>query len=116
MTVHLIFAIVFFMLILMFKFINSKSIINNLLDLAGYTYGPLLGLFAFGVFTKRKLPETWIITAISLVAPVICYVLSKNAASWFNGYQIGIELLVINGALTFLGLWLISKKFIVHSS
>ncbi len=115
MTVHLTFAVIFFLLILMFKFINGKSIINNILDLAGYTYGPLLGLFAFGVFTKRKLPETWIITAISLIAPVLCYVLSKNSASWFGGYQIGIELLLVNGALTFLGLWMISKKeLIVH--
>jgi Na+/proline symporter len=117
MTVHLTFALIFFIFIMMFKFINSKSIINNILDLAGYTYGPLLGLFAFGVFTKRKLPDTWMITMISLIAPVICYILSKNSAAWFGGYQIGIELLLINGALTFLGLWAISKKeLIVHSS
>ncbi|HXB45707.1 MAG TPA: sodium:solute symporter [Puia sp.] len=110
MIVHLIFAIVFFGFIVLFKAINSKSIINNILDLAGYTYGPLLGLFAFGVFTKRTLPETWMITGISLIAPVICYVLSKYSTFWFGGYQIGIELLLINGVLTFLGLLLISKK------
>ena len=110
MIVHFSFAIIFFLFILMFKKINSKSIINNILDLAGYTYGPLLGLFAFGIFSKRKLPETWMITAICLIAPVICYVLSKNSASWFGGYQIGIELLLINGAFTFFGLRMISKK------
>lgn len=110
MIVHLSFAVVFFVFIILFKAINSKSIINNILDLAGYTYGPLLGLFAFGVFCKRRLPETWMITAISLAAPVICYVVSKNSASWFGGYQIGIELLLINGGLTFLGLLMISKK------
>jgi Na+/proline symporter len=110
MTVHLSFAVVFFLFIIIFKTINSKSIINNILDLAGYTYGPLLGLFAFGVFSKRRLPETWLITMISLIAPAICYVLSKNSASWFDGYQIGIELLLVNGALTYFGLWMISKK------
>ncbi|HLK30552.1 MAG TPA: sodium:solute symporter [Puia sp.] len=114
MTVHLAFAFIFFLLILMFKIINSKSIINNILDLAGYTYGPLLGLFAFGVFSKRKLPETWMITAISLIAPVICYILSKYSASWFGGYQIGIELLLINGTLTYLGLWIISKRELMN--
>ena len=97
-------------MIMMFKLINSKSIINNILDLAGYTYGPLLGLFSFGVFTKRKLPETWMITGISILSPVLCYIISKNAATWLGGYQIGIELLLVNGAITFWGLWMISKK------
>ena len=110
MTVHLSFALIFFLFIIIFKTINSKSIINNILDLAGYTYGPLLGLFAFGVFSKRRLPETWLITLISVVAPAICFVLTKNSASWFSGYQIGIELLLINGILTYLGLWMISEK------
>ncbi|MBS1974262.1 MAG: sodium:solute symporter, partial [Bacteroidetes bacterium] len=96
-TAHFAFTVLFFLLILMFKIINSKSIINYILELAGYTYGPLLGLFAFGIFTKRKLPETWAITAICLVAPVACYLLSKYSATWFGGYQIGIELLLING-------------------
>jgi hypothetical protein len=110
MTVHLSFAAAFLICILIFKWIDNKSIINIILDLAGYTYGPLLGLFAFGIFSKRVLPESWLITAVCLIAPAICYILSKNAAHWFNGYQIGIELLLIDGALTFLGLFLISKK------
>jgi Na+/proline symporter len=110
MTVHLSFAITFLICILIFKWINNKSIINIILDLAGYTYGPLLGLFAFGIFSKRTLPETWLITAVCLIAPAICYVLSTNSAKWFSGYQIGIELLLIDGTLTFLGLFIISKK------
>jgi Na+/proline symporter len=110
MRVHLAFAMLFFLFILMFKTINNKSIINIILELAGYTYGPLLGLFAFGVFTRRRLPQTWRITAVSILAPLFCYLLSKNAADWFDGYQIGIELLGINGALTFAGLWAISRK------
>jgi urea transporter len=80
------------------------------LDLAGYTYGPLLGLFFFGILTKRKLNTGYGVTLVCLLAPSICYILGKNAASWFNGYQIGFEMLLINGLLTFLGLYLISKR------
>ncbi len=110
MTVHIVFAVVFLIWILIFKWINNKSIINIILDFAGYTYGPLLGLFAFGIFTRRSLPQTWIIRAICLIAPVLCYIISKNSAQWFNGFQIGIELLLINGILTFIGLLMVSKK------
>jgi len=110
MTVHVIFSIIFLAWILIFKWINNKSIINIILDFAGYTYGPLLGLFAFGIFTKRLLPETWLITAICLAAPLLCYIVSKNAPLWFGGFQIGIELLLLNGMLTFLGLLIVSKK------
>jgi len=110
MTVHIFFSIIFLAWIMIFKWINNKSIINIILDFAGYTYGPLLGLFAFGIFTRRRLPETWVITAICLAAPILCYIISKNAAQWFGGFQIGIELLLLNGILTFLGLLIVSKK------
>jgi Na+/proline symporter len=110
MTVHIVFTLLFLICILIFKWINSKSIINNILDLAGYTYGPLLGLFAFGIFSRRKLPETWLITGICLLAPLICYFLSKYSSQWLNGFQIGIELLLINGIITFTGLLIVSKK------
>jgi Na+/proline symporter len=110
MTVHVCFALVFLLCILTFKWIDNKSIINVILDLAGYTYGPLLGLFAFGIFTRRRLPDSWLVTAICLLMPMACYFLSKNAAGWFSGFQIGIELLLINGILTFFGLFIISEK------
>lgn len=109
-AVHISFAVVFMLCILIFKWIDNKSIINIILDLAGYTYGPLLGLFSFGILTKRVLGKGYIVTVICLLAPAICYVISKNASSWLNGYQIGFELLLINGLLTFIGLWMISKK------
>ncbi|HXB94048.1 MAG TPA: sodium:solute symporter [Puia sp.] len=109
MTVHVSFAILFLACILVFKWVNNKSIINIILELAGYTYGPLLGLFAFGIFTKRVLPDTWRITGLCLLAPLACYFLSLYSALWFEGFQIGIELLVINGVLTFLGLWGLSR-------
>ncbi len=109
-AVHLSFAVIFLFCIMLFKWIDNKSIIGIILDLAGYTYGPLLGLFAFGILTKRKLGAGYGVTAVCLIAPAICYALGKNAATWFNGYQIGFEMLLINGMLTFLGLFLISKK------
>ena len=110
LTVHLSFTLIFLLCILMFKEIGSRSIIDKILDFAGYTYGPLLGLFAFGIFTKRRLPETLAVTFICLLSPLLCYILSINAAKWFGGFQIGIELLLINGIITFLGLLMISKK------
>ncbi|MBS1934817.1 MAG: sodium:solute symporter [Bacteroidetes bacterium] len=110
MTVHICLAFIFFLCVIVFKWINNKSIIDIILKVAGYTYGPLLGLFAFGILTKRKIGEGYAVLLISLVAPVICYILSENSAKWFGGYQIGLELLLINGLLTFLGLLIISKK------
>ncbi len=112
-TVHLVFAAVFLACILIFKQIDNKSIINIILDLAGYTYGPLLGLFSFGILTSRSLRDGPMVTVICLAAPVVCWFLSRHAASWFGGYQIGIELLLVNGLLTFFGLLAISRKPVV---
>ncbi len=108
--VHLSFALVFLLCIMVFKWIDNKSIIGIILELAGYTYGPLLGLFFFGILTNRKIGKGYAVTFVCLLAPAICYVLSKNASSWFNGYHIGVEMLLINGLITFLGLMSISKK------
>lgn len=113
LTVHLTFTVIFLICIMIFYSIGNRSIIDKILTLAGYTYGPLLGLFAFGILSKRALPSTFLITGICLVAPVICYFLSQNSAKWLGGYQIGIELLIINGLLTYLGLLSISKKAVV---
>ena len=109
LTVHLIMAVVFFICVMVFKWINDKSIINIILTVAGYTYGPLLALFVFGIFSKRKLPESFAVVFICVAAPLLCYFLSKNAAAWLNGYQIGVELLIINALITLLGLYIISK-------
>jgi len=109
-TVHIAFAFLFFLSIIVFKKINNKSTINIILDLAGYTYGPLLGLFAFGILSKRKIRETGWITAVCLLAPLVSFFLSRYSALWLGGFQIGIELLMINGILTYLGLLILSKK------
>jgi Na+/proline symporter len=110
LTVHLSFTVIFLICIMIFYRIGDRSIIDKILTLAGYTYGPLLGLFAFGILSKRTLPHSAVITVICLAAPVVSYLLSQNAGKWFNGYQIGIELLIINGMLTYFGLYSISKK------
>ncbi|MEO5892516.1 MAG: sodium:solute symporter [Ferruginibacter sp.] len=109
LLVHLSFTIIFLICIMVFKVLNDNSIIDKILDLAGYTYGPLLGLFAFGIFTRKNLPNTLAVTLVCLIAPVLSYLISMNAKSWFNGYQVGIELLLINGLITFIGLWAISN-------
>lgn len=110
LAVHITMAIIFLLCIIFFKIMNDNSVIRLILTLAGYTYGPLLGLFSFGILTKRKISNSYIVTVIAFASPIICYILSVNAAKWFNGFHIGIELLIINGLITFLGLLAISKK------
>jgi SSS family transporter len=109
MTVHLAFTLIFMLCILVFKWIDNKSIINVILELAGYTYGPLLGLFFFGILTQRKLNDNLSIPLVSLASPILCYILSRNAPLLLGGYQIGLELLLINGLITFSGLWMVSR-------
>jgi Na+/proline symporter len=107
--VHVGFSVLFLIIILIVKEINQKSVIDTVLKAAGYTYGPLLGLFTFGLMTKRKI-RGWPIVAICLLSPCLSYYLSSMAPVWFHGYKIDIEILIINGAITWLGLWTISKK------
>nr|WP_320118400.1 sodium:solute symporter [uncultured Marinifilum sp.] len=105
---HILFSVLLLIVILIFKAINDDSVIAAIFTVAGYTYGPLLGLYAFGLFTKYQVKDS-LVPYIAILAPVICYVLKDNSMEWF-GIPIGFELLIINGALTFLGLLLISKK------
>jgi Na+/proline symporter len=105
--VHLSFAFIFLAIVLVFKWIDNKSIIDLLLKIASYTYGPLLGLFAFGILTKRTINDKWAIVPC-ITAPILCLALDAAQASLFGSFRIGQELLIINGLFTFLGLWLIS--------
>lgn len=107
---HIAFAVLFFVIVMIFKWINDRSIIDVILKLAGYTYGPLLGLFAFGMLTKRVLQRAPAIIGASIAAPLCCYLLQTALARTPTGYQIGIELLLMNGALMFCVLWLFSKR------
>jgi len=105
--VHVAFACVLLLVIIVFNAINNDSVISQVFTAAGYTYGPLLGLFAFGLMSKRTIRDKAVLP-VCLIPPVLCYFINANAAVWFNGYRIGYELLLLNGILTFLGLWLIS--------
>jgi solute:Na+ symporter, SSS family len=108
-VVHLTIALVFFISVLIFSTLNDKAVIDKLFTIAGYTYGPLLGLYSFGLFTKRKVNDK-ITPAIAIISPVACYFLSKYSVLLFNGYKFGFELLLLNGLLTFIGLYIFSKR------
>jgi hypothetical protein len=100
---------VFFISVLIFSRLNDRAVIDKLFTIAGYTYGPLLGLYSFGLFTKRIVNDK-ITPAIAIFSPVACFFLSKYSAELFNGYKFGFELLLLNGLLTFVGLYLFSRK------
>jgi len=107
MRVHIINCIVMGVLICLFRMIGSGSVINAVYVIASYTYGPLLGLYLFGLYTKRSSRDSWI-PYICVVSPLLCWVLAQNSEVWFGGYQIGFELLLYNALLTAAGLWLSS--------
>jgi hypothetical protein len=93
-----------------FRAYHHDALLKQLFSIAGYTYGPLLGLFAFGMFTRRMPRDSWV-PVITLVSPILCYIIDRNSISWLNGYAFGFELLVLNGGLTFGLLHLISLSF-----
>ena len=107
--VHVGFSLLFLIIIVIFREINERSVIDAVLNIAGYTYGPLLGLFSFGVFTKRIVNDK-LVPLICVISPALSYILSSNSEAWFGGYKFGIEILIANGIITFLGLWIISKN------
>ena len=110
--IHIGFAVLFTLLVFYFKWKNDKSIVDLIFIIAGYTYGPLLGLFSFGILTKRTIQTAKIpiVPIVCIVSPLICYLLDRNAATLFGAYKFGNEILIINGALTFLMLYAFSKK------
>lgn len=107
--VHLGFSVLLLLVILVFKYFNSDSIIALLFTLVGYTYGPLLGMFTFGMLTRRSVKDSWV-PFIGVLSPVLTYVISANSEAWFWGYKFGFEVLLLNGFLMLLGLWLMSEK------
>jgi Na+/proline symporter len=107
--VHLSIAFVFFIAVLIFGMLHDKAVIDKLFTIAGYTYGPLLGLYSFGLFTKRVVKDR-LTPYIAIFSPVACYILSSFSQVLFNGYKFGFELLLLNGLITFTGLYIFSKK------
>jgi len=108
-VVHLSFAAILMIVILIFRALNNEAVINAIYTAAGYTYGPLLGLFAFGLFTKFAVKDRYV-WIIAIISPVLCYFLSMYSEILFNGYKFGFELLILNGLLTFTGLMIVRKK------
>jgi SSS family transporter len=106
---HLTFAGVFLLFVLLYKWINEPSMIGVILKVAAYTYGPLLGLFTFGILLKRNVHDK-LVPIVCVAAPILCFLIDKYQQYIFGNFQIGVELLIINGALTFIGLLLISKS------
>ncbi len=107
--VHIAFSFLMFIVIVIFNAINDASVVSMIFKIASYTYGPLLGLYAFGLFMKTKTVHDKWVPFICLLSPAICYLISKNSASLFGDYVIDNELIILNGLITFLGLLLISK-------
>ena len=107
--VHVVFALLYLLVIIAFRPFHTQSLIDTLFDVASFTYGPLLGLFCFGLFTKRRTRDAWV-PVIAVLSPVVCYLLKTNSETWFSGYKFGFELLIINGLITFVGLMVVSKK------
>lgn len=106
--VHIMFSVILLLVILAFKYTVDESVIKELFVAAGYTYGPLLGLYAFGLFSKWQVKDKWV-PVIAIVAPILSYILKDNSQEWF-GYTFGFELLLVNGLLMLVGLWLIREK------
>ena len=109
MRVHIGVSIALAVLIILFKAINNQSVISAIFTVAGYTYGPLLGLYAFGLFTNYNLKDK-LVPYIAVASPIICLIINHFSELWFNGYQFGFELLMMNGLITFIGLFLIKKR------
>ena len=107
--IHVSFALILFLIIIIFKELNNDSVINQVFKFAGYTYGPLLGLFAFGLFNKINIKDA-LVPIVCVASPIVCFVLDTYSVTLFGGYKFGQELLILNGMITFFGLWLIRNK------
>lgn len=106
--VHTGMAVLMAVSILVFAALNSTSVIDAVYRLASYTYGPILGLFAFGLLFKREVRDRWV-PLVAILAPVLCLVLDLNSSAWFGGYRFSYELLPLNAVFTMIGLWLVAK-------
>jgi Na+/proline symporter len=106
--VHLGFSALFFVIILIFKAFSQSSILSIVFSMAGYTYGPLLGLFAFGLFNRIPVRDGWV-PVVCVAGPLLTYVVDTHSAEWMNGYVFGFEKLILNGLFVFMGLLLISE-------
>jgi Na+/proline symporter len=106
--VHASFAVLLLVVIVVFRAINDRAVIDKLFTIAGYTYGPLLGLYSFGLFTRYGVRDRYV-PVVAVISPVVCYFISHFSEQIFNGYKFGFELLILNGIITFVGLVLLRQ-------
>lgn len=111
--VHIGFSVLMVAVIMVFKIINDDSVVNSIFTAAGYTYGPLVGLFAFGMLTKRAVTDK-LVPYLCIASPVLCFVINMNSMKWF-GYAMSFELIVLNGLITFLLLWATGKTSVAQT-
>ena len=103
-----IFSLILLFVIVAFNALGNNAIINQLFIAAGYTYGPILGLFSFGMMTQRIVLDKYVLV-VCLIAPLLSYLINSNAAAWLNGFEFGNMIIALNGVITFIGLWIISR-------
>lgn len=108
--IHITFAFLYLLVIIMFRPFHNESLIDKIFEIAGYTYGPLLGLYSFGLFVENRKPDDRFVPIIAIASPIISYILNRYSKELFFGYQFGFEILIVNGLLTFTALLFISKK------
>ena len=106
--VHIGISLVLLIIIVIFNALNNEAVISQLFIAAGYTYGPILGLFSFGMLTRREVHSLWVIP-VCIAAPVLSYIINDNSAQWLSGFELGFLIIALNGLLTFVGLWAISR-------
>ncbi|MCZ4223324.1 sodium:solute symporter [Pedobacter rhodius] len=109
-TVHVAFSILMFLVIIVINALNSSSVVSLIFTIASYTYGPLLGLYSFGLFVKKRGLHDKLVPMICILSPFLCYLLSSYSKEILGGYVFSVELILINGLITFIGLLFISKK------
>ncbi|KAA6324645.1 Sodium:solute symporter, partial [termite gut metagenome] len=106
--VHIGMTIVMGAVICIINLLNNTSVIDAVYILASYTYGPILGLFTFGIFMKGQVRDKYI-PLVAIIAPILCFILQKNSKVWFGGYEFSYELLILNALFTFAGIWIVRK-------
>ena len=107
--VHVGMAVVMGIVIFVFNLLNNTSVIDAVYILASYTYGPILGLFAFGIFVKKQVKDKYI-PLVAILSPILCFILDRNSQTWFGGYSFSYELLILNALFTFIGLLFLIRK------
>jgi len=108
--VHVAFSMLMFLVIILFNAMNDESVVKKIFQVASYTYGPLLGLYSFGLFVKNRGLHDKLVPIICIISPFLCYLLTTNSTALLGGYVFSVELILINGLITFIGLLFISKK------